>query len=123
GNEPSREAARPPASVEERALTREFVRSLREGRDGHDDVAEVRPTAPLPDPHETIVAKGAAGEAVVIERNPVARKENRIRTDVAAAPAAVAPALGAPVELAPVAVTASLDDDPRAVRPPTSQPT
>lgn len=122
-NEPVREAAKP-ATTDERALTREYVKSLREGRDGRDDIAEVIRATPVEPEHETVVAKGAAGEPAVVTRPGAAsiRKENRIRTDVAAAPPLAAPALGEPIVLAPAAV-AAVADDPRAVRPRTTEPT
>jgi hypothetical protein len=125
-NEPAREVSKP-AATDERALTREYVKSLREGRDGRDDIAEVIRTAPVEpaqETQETIVAKGAAGEPAVVTRPGVAsiRKENRIRTDVAAASPVAAPALGEPIVLAPAAV-AEAADDPRAVRSRTTEPT
>jgi hypothetical protein len=123
--EPARKAAKP-AATDERALTREYVKSLRAGRDGRDDIAEVIRSAPPVDPasQETVVAKGAAGEPAVIARPATSsiRKENRIRTDVAAAPPLQAPALGEPIVLAPAAVAVAADD-PRAVRPRTTEPT
>lgn len=122
-NEPAREAAKP-AATDERTLTREYVKSLREGRDGRDDIAEVIRTVPAEPEHETVVAKGAAGEPAVVTRPGMAsiRKENRIRTDVAAVPPVAAPALGEPIVLAPAAV-AAVADDPRAVRPRAAEPT
>jgi hypothetical protein len=131
-SEPVREAAKP-AAVDERALTREYVKSLREGRDGRDDVAEVIRTAPSPaepqDANETIVAKGVAGQPALVTRPGALanRKEGRLHTDTAAispvvVPPVAAPALGEPIVLAPAAV-AEAADDPRAVRPRTAEPT
>jgi hypothetical protein len=122
-NEPAREVSKP-AATDERALTREYVKSLREGRDGRDDIAEVIRTVPAEPVQETIVAKGAAGEPAVVTRPGTAsiRKENRIRTDVAAASPVAAPALGEPIVLAPAAV-AEAAGDPRAVRPRATEPT
>jgi len=122
-SEPAREAAKP-AATDERALTREYVKSLREGRDGRDDIAEVIRTVPSEPAQETIVAKGAAGEPAVVTRPGTGsiRKENRIRTDVAAAPPVAAPVLGEPIVLAPAAV-AEVANDPRAVRPRSAEPT
>ena len=130
--EPAREASKP-AATDERALTREYVKSLREGRDGRDDIAEVirvtPPAAEQQDAHETVVAKGAAGQPAVIGPSgvPSIRKENRIRTDVAAvspvaAPPTAAPALGEPIVLAPASVAAAAEDS-RVMRPPAAEPT
>ena len=127
--EPTREASKP-AATDERALTREYVKSLREGRDGRDDIAEVIRVTPSAaeqqDAHETVVAKGAAGQPAVIAV-PSIRKENRIRTDMAAAspvaaPPTAAPALGEPIVLAPASVAVAAEDS-RVTRPPAAEPT
>jgi hypothetical protein len=126
--EPAREASRP-AAIDERALTREYVKSLREGRDGRDDIAEVIravPSAPEQQGvHETVVAKGVAGQPAVVGA-PSIRKENRIRTDVAAAPSAPPPMaapLGEPIVLAPASVAAVEAEDSRVTRPPAAEST
>ncbi|HVG51569.1 MAG TPA: hypothetical protein VM867_08050 [Xanthobacteraceae bacterium] len=110
---PAESARAPEPTVsDERALTREYVKSLREG--GREAAAEVRPTAPA----ESVIAKGvvpvpADAPAVL----PVARKENRIRTETSAASTQV-PALGTPIELAPAKVAdVDTSNDPRAVAP------
>jgi len=130
--EPARETSKPTVA-DERALTREYVKSLRESRDGRDDIAEViRATpaaAPPPQPeHETIVAKttsdAALGEPAAAGRSGPVRKENRLNTDLsaafpAAAPPVAAPPLGEPLVLAPSAVAEATYDqrDQRTVQP------
>jgi hypothetical protein len=106
------------AATADRALTREYVKSLREG--SREEVAEVRPTAPS-HANETTVGKTAAlentaaDEAVSRPVAPPARKESRIRPE---AGAPQAPPLGAPVVLAPVVVTVA---DPVPAPAPTPQ--
>ena len=121
---PEPQTAAEPAAADQRALTREFVKSLREGH-ADEDVAEVRPTpAPVPS-NETVVSK-VAPEATISRAAPPARKENRLRPDVASTSgvtgtatsarvqADAAPALGAPIVLAPTNVAAVSPATPQA---------
>lgn len=128
------QTAAEPAAAHQRALTREFVKSLREGH-ADEDVAEVRPIpAPVPN-NETVVSK-VGSEAITTSRAAPARKENRLRPDVAttsgiavpvSAPAQpdTAPALGAPIVLAPsnVATVAPDNAPPAQPAPPKERPT
>jgi hypothetical protein len=124
-SDPAQSPAAPAEVTEGRALTREYVKSLRQG---HEDVAEVRPTGTPPvvteaPANETVVPKAAAVDALSSRTvTALARKENRIRTDVAssqpvvAIPAA-APPLGAPIVLAPAAVAVVNNDDEQTAKP------
>ncbi|MGZ5835299.1 MAG: hypothetical protein ACXWJ5_03745 [Xanthobacteraceae bacterium] len=121
------QTAAEPAAADQRALTREFVKSLREGH-ADEDMAEVRPTAVPAPSNETVVDKVGSIEATNRAPTP-ARKENRLRPDVAAtsgvsgtpvsAPvqADTAPALGAPIVLTPSNVAAVGPDSAQLPQP------
>ena len=112
GPDPARTTPEPAAGASEgRALTREYVKSLREG---HEAAVEVRPVAaPVSIPtNETVVTKAVSSVAP-----PAIRKESRLRTDAPATQATAvvaAPPLGAPVVLTPAPVAeAAVDDKPQ----------
>jgi hypothetical protein len=120
GSDPAHTAAEPAAGASEgRTLTREYVKSLREGRE---TAVEVRPVAaPVSIPtDETVVTK-----AVGVVTPPVARKESRLRSEASATPpppVVAAPPLGAPVVLTPAPVAeAAVDDQPHQVPEPHGQ--
>ena len=134
--DPARTATEPVAA-DARTLTREYVKSLRQGRElgrevGREDVAEVRPVVVLAPSKEIVVSKVAPPDALGRTVAPVARKENRLRAEATAAatpavpaanagpanvepatgaPANLAPALGAPIVLTPATVAAIDGDD------------